>query len=82
MNMFQLNNLLLSGIKFYKIIISPFLIPCCRFHPTCSEFARQLLENNNSYAAFFLIIKRLLKCQPFCLGGFDPVQKIKNINKH
>lgn len=74
MNMFQLNKLLLFGIKFYKMIISPFLIPCCRFHPTCSEFAKQLLENSNDYTIFFLIIKRLLKCQPFSLGGFDPIK--------
>jgi putative membrane protein insertion efficiency factor len=46
---------------------------CCRFTPTCSEYAREALEKKPVIIAFLLIGKRLLSCHPFHKGGYDPV---------
>ena len=62
---------LLFALKIYQVSISPYFAPCCRFHPTCSEYARQALHQCRVPRALFLICKRLLRCHPFCKGGID-----------
>lgn len=70
-----------SGMKFlvldllgvYKALVSPFLPPACRFEPTCSEYARQAVERYGALRGSWMGVKRLLRCQPFCKGGHDPV---------
>ena len=53
-----------------------FQIPrgCCRFTPTCSEFAKEAITKLPITKAFFIIVKRILKCHPFHAGGYDPVE--------
>jgi uncharacterized protein len=53
------------------------LIPkgSCRFHPSCSEYAREAIQTMPLFEAVIAIAKRLLKCTPFSHGGYDPVQK-------
>jgi putative membrane protein insertion efficiency factor len=46
---------------------------CCRYTPTCSDYAREALEKKPFIIALLLIGKRLLSCHPFHKGGFDPV---------
>jgi putative membrane protein insertion efficiency factor len=46
---------------------------CCRFYPSCSEYAAEAIENMPVGEAIPLIVKRVLKCHPFSRGGFDPV---------
>lgn len=69
--------LLISLIKFYRWIISPYLMPRCRFEPTCSRYAIHSLQHHGFKRGSWLIMKRLMKCQPFQrLGGswgYDPV---------
>jgi uncharacterized protein len=60
-------------IKFYQQVIGPFLMPRCRFFPSCSEYSWQSFTRFGFALGIFLTIKRLLKCQPFHRGGFDPV---------
>ncbi|BAP58277.1 membrane protein insertion efficiency factor YidD [Candidatus Tachikawaea gelatinosa] len=60
-------------IFLYKKIISPMLGPHCRFQPTCSEYALQALKKSNIITGNWLIIKRILRCHPLNLGGYDPV---------
>ncbi|MBL4585231.1 MAG: membrane protein insertion efficiency factor YidD [Pseudomonadales bacterium] len=60
-------------IKGYRYFISPMLAPRCRFHPSCSEYAMTSFQDHHFFAALFLSIKRLLKCNPFHCGGYDPV---------
>ena len=62
--------LLLAG---YQRGISPWLPPSCRFHPTCSYYARQALERHGLWRGLWLAAVRLLRCQPLCRGGLDPV---------
>lgn len=57
----------------YKIFISPVLPPSCRFYPTCSDYARQAVEEHGGVRGSWLGVKRILKCHPYHAGGYDPV---------
>jgi len=65
--------LLIDILKLYKTFVSPFLPPSCRFTPTCSEYAMQAVEKHGAVKGTWMAFKRLLRCQPFCAGGHDPV---------
>ncbi|RZO93205.1 MAG: membrane protein insertion efficiency factor YidD [Gammaproteobacteria bacterium] len=69
--------LILKFIKLYQNYLSPLLGPSCRFHPTCSEYALQAIENFGVIKGGFLAIKRILKCNPWGGNGFDPIPKEK-----
>lgn len=65
--------LILDFLKLYKTYVSPFLPPSCRFTPTCSEYAMQAVEKYGAVRGTWMGFKRILRCQPFCEGGHDPV---------
>ena len=67
-------------IKFYQYIISPFLIPSCRFVPSCSEYGLEAIKEWGLLIGSWLTLKRIIRCTPFCNSGYDPVPK-KTINK-
>ncbi|HUG42614.1 MAG TPA: membrane protein insertion efficiency factor YidD [Acidobacteriota bacterium] len=60
-------------IRAYQRWISPLLPHTCRFHPTCSEYAREAIEKKGLVRGVALGVRRLLKCHPWHPGGFDPV---------
>ena len=64
---------LLSCIRFYRQRISPCKRPCCRFIPTCSEYAYDAVERFGVLKGGLMAVKRILRCNPFCKGGYDPV---------
>lgn len=64
---------ILAVLRFYKAFLSPFLPPSCRFEPSCSTYAMQAVEKYGAFRGTWLGIKRILRCQPFCKGGFDPI---------
>jgi len=68
-----LRKALILPIRFYRRFISPALPNRCRFVPTCSEYAIEALETHGALKGSWLAIRRILKCQPFHPGGFDPV---------
>jgi putative membrane protein insertion efficiency factor len=61
-------------LKFYKAYLSPFLPSACRFDPTCSVYMMQAVEKYGIFRGTWLGVKRILRCQPFCTGGYDPVK--------
>jgi putative membrane protein insertion efficiency factor len=65
--------LVLGLLNAYKRWISPLLPPACRFHPTCSDYARDAVTLHGVWRGVGLTSWRLLRCQPFSRGGFDPV---------
>lgn len=67
-----LARLVLAGITGYQQLISPLLGSCCRFAPTCSEYARLAVIDHGPIQGIWLAACRLLRCQPFHPGGFDP----------
>ncbi|MFA7636618.1 MAG: membrane protein insertion efficiency factor YidD [Monoglobales bacterium] len=68
-----MNKLALALIAFYRKQISPNKPPCCRFTPTCSEYALQAFEKYNFFKALWLSMWRLLRCNPLFKGGYDPL---------
>jgi uncharacterized protein len=60
-------------IKIYKKFISPVLPPSCRFYPTCSAYAVEAVTRFGVIKGGWLAFKRILRCNPYCRGGFDPV---------
>jgi len=50
----------------YKVVVSPFIPPACRFEPTCSEYARAAVERYGVIRGSWMGLKRILRCQPFC----------------
>lgn len=58
----------------YKAFVSPLLPPACRFEPTCSEYAKQAIEKYGVFRGVGMGIWRILRCQPLCKGGHDPVK--------
>ena len=70
-----MKHLLILLIKFYQYFISPWLGKNCCFHPTCSSYAYEAINNHGTIKGLFFALKRLLKCHPFTDGGYDPVPK-------
>ena len=69
-----INFILIGCIKFYRKFISPMKItPCCRFIPSCSQYAIEALQKYGPLKGSFLAIKRILRCNHFSKGGYDPV---------
>jgi putative membrane protein insertion efficiency factor len=68
-----MKRVLIAVVRLYKTYVSPFLPSACRFQPTCSEYATEALEKHGSLRGTGLAIYRLLRCQPFAKGGYDPV---------
>jgi putative membrane protein insertion efficiency factor len=68
--------LVLDFLKLYKTLLSPFFPPACRFTPTCSEYMSQAVEKYGAFRGTWLGLKRILRCQPFCTGGHDPIPKM------
>lgn len=64
---------LTAGIRFYRRAISPLTPPSCRFQPTCSAYGLEAVERYGATRGSWLLLRRLLRCHPFCRGGWDPV---------
>lgn len=69
----MLARVMLAAIRFYQRGISPLTPASCRFQPTCSAYAREAIERYGAARGSWLAMRRLVRCQPFCRGGYDPV---------
>ena len=68
-----MNKIALCLIRFYQGVISPYIPPCCRFTPSCSNYAKEAFTRFGFFKAFYMTTVRILKCNPFHPGGYDPV---------
>ncbi len=66
---------ILSALRFYKARISPQLPPACRYTPTCSEYAIEAVERYGPVRGSAMAVRRLVACNPFARGGYDPVPR-------
>lgn len=71
-------------IYIYQKLISPVLPNTCRFYPSCSHYGIEAFRVHGFFYGLFLTIKRVIRCNPFCEGGYDPVpekkqEKIKSV---
>lgn len=71
----MIKNILIKFIEFYQINISPFLshFSHCKYTPTCSEYGKQAIIKYGAIKGFMLALWRIIRCNPFSKGGFDPV---------
>ena len=60
-------------VKSYRLLLGPWLGSACRFEPTCSAYSLQALKKHGALAGSALTASRLVRCQPWCNGGHDPV---------
>ena len=60
-------------VRGYQVALSPLLPSTCRFMPSCSAYAVEALERLGALHGSWLTIRRLARCHPFCVGGYDPV---------
>lgn len=75
-----MKQILILIIRGYQKFISPMFAPSCRFHPTCSEYAVQAISKFGVFKGTAKSAWRILKCNPFHKGGFDPVDKTEMEN--
>jgi len=69
-----LKKIFIGIIRFYRKYISPLKAPSCRFYPTCSQYAIEAIEKKGVIKGSLLAIWRILRCNPFSRGGYDPVK--------
>jgi putative membrane protein insertion efficiency factor len=60
-------------VRGYQLLISPFVPPSCRFHPTCSHYAIEALRKHGALKGSWLAVRRIVRCHPWHPGGHDPV---------
>lgn len=61
-------------VRLYQSVISPLFPPVCRFYPTCSSYSMEAVQRHGFLSGMTMTVKRLLRCHPFCSGGYDPVK--------
>ena len=69
-----MKRILLWLVRFYRAGISPQKrMPCCRFTPSCSKYALTAIERYGAWKGGWMAVWRVLRCNPFSKGGYDPV---------
>ena len=74
----MISRLLISAVRFYQKHFSPHLGANCRFVPTCSQYAIEAIETHGAFMGLIFAFYRILRCNPLCKGGYDPVPPRKN----
>ncbi len=67
-----MRRLVIKLIKGYQYLVSPLSVPTCRFTPSCSQYASEVINKHGVIVGGLLSIKRILRCNPFNPGGYDP----------
>jgi putative membrane protein insertion efficiency factor len=60
-------------VRGYQVTLGPLLPASCRFYPSCSAFMIEALEKHGAWRGGVMGIRRILRCHPFHVGGYDPV---------
>ena len=81
----MLNKLLIRAVrslhKIYKYTISPLFGQACRFYPYCSDYAVEAIEKHGFFKGLALAFRRIIRCNPYHPGGFDPVPEVKGLKE-
>ena len=77
----KVKKIFISLIRFYQCYISPIMGKGkCKYYPTCSEYMKEAIEVHGAFKGFLMGLWRILRCNPFSKGGFDPVPPKKHRN--
>jgi putative membrane protein insertion efficiency factor len=68
-----MQSFLVTLVRGYRLLLSPWLGSSCRFEPTCSMYALEALTRHGAARGGYLTLRRLARCHPWCVGGHDPV---------
>lgn len=68
-----LAGLLIKLIQAYQIMLSPLFGQQCRFYPTCSQYAIEVINKHGAIIGTYYTVRRLLRCHPWHAGGHDPI---------
>lgn len=63
-------------IQAYRLLLSPYLGPACRYSPSCSEYALDAIQRWGVLKGMWFVVYRILSCHPWAKGGYDPVPPI------
>lgn len=66
-------SLICLPIILYQYLLSPIIGSCCRFHPSCSQYAIEAIKHFGFFKGTRLAVYRLLRCHPWSKGGYDPI---------
>lgn len=69
----MISKLLMAIVRAYRVYLSPSLGSACRFEPSCSLYSLQAIAQHGAATGSYLTLARLVRCQPWCAGGCDPV---------
>jgi putative membrane protein insertion efficiency factor len=72
----------IAVLRLYQRTLSPLLGPRCKYHPSCSEYAVQAIGRYGMLRGSVLAVWRLLRCNPFSHGGYDPVSEQSLFRRH
>ena len=64
---------LIGFLRAYRLLVSPLYGQVCRYHPSCSAYAREAVTSHGSLRGTWLAARRLTRCHPWAAGGYDPV---------
>ncbi|MCM0598877.1 membrane protein insertion efficiency factor YidD [Periweissella fabalis] len=69
-------------VRLYQKFISPLFPPSCRYYPTCSNYAIVALKKHGAMRGTLMTLARIMRCQPFVPGGYDPVPNTFNLRRN
>lgn len=69
----MLRKIVCLPIKIYQYLVSPLMKPCCRYYPSCSQYAECAIKEYGVMAGLWMSVKRVIRCHPWSPGGYDPV---------
>lgn len=68
-----MRNIVIYPLRIYRNYLSQFKLQCCRFYPSCSQYAIEAVERYGLFNGVWKAIKRVLRCHPLSKGGYDPI---------
>jgi putative membrane protein insertion efficiency factor len=74
--------LFIGLIRFYQVVLSPGIPSRCKYHPSCSQYALEAVREYGAVRGFILAVWRVLRCNPFSYGGYDPVSGQRLFGHH
>jgi putative membrane protein insertion efficiency factor len=69
--------LIILTINSYKILLSPYFGKNCKYYPSCSDYAKEAIIKKGIVMGILLSLWRILRCNPFSYGGYDPIDKLE-----